>query len=75
MTSMTQVLHLIGLSKIGKVVALPNDPAWADIWGNNVRFAVLFDNLSSSFSRKVNYSAKEINKAEEDVWIVYPWEK
>ena len=53
---------------------LPNDPAWADVWGNNVRFAVLFDNLSSKFSRKIDYSAVEINKAEDDVWIVYPWE-
>jgi hypothetical protein len=40
-----------------------------------VRFAVLIDNLSSNFSRKVDYSAKEINKAEKDVWIVYPWER
>lgn len=54
---------------------LPNDPAWADVWGNNVRFAVLIDNLSSKFSRKVNYCAKTINKAERDVWIVYPWER
>ena len=54
---------------------LPNDPAWADIWGNNVRFAVLIDNLSSKFSRKVDYCAKTVNKAEEDVWIVYPWER
>ena len=53
----------------------PNDPTWSTIWGDNVRFAVLFDNLSSNFSRKVDYSAKEINKAEEDVWIVYPWER
>ena len=56
-------------------INLPNDTAWADVWGNNVRFAVLFDNLSSEFSRKVDYSAVEINKAEEDVWIVYPWER
>ena len=56
-------------------INLPNDTAWNDIWGNNVRFAVLFDNLSSEFSRKVDYSAVEINKAEEDVWIVYPWER
>ena len=56
-------------------INLPNDPAWADIWGNNVRFAVLFDNLSSKFSRCVNYNAVTINKAEEDVWIVYPWER
>ena len=55
---------------------LPNHHAWEnDIWGRNVRFAVLFDNLSSQFSRKVDYSAVEINKAEEDVWIVYPWER
>ena len=54
---------------------LPNDPKWLNVWGNNVRFAVLIDNLSSNFSRKVDYCAKEINKAEEDVWIVYPWER
>ena len=55
--------------------SLPNDPAWNTVWGNNVRFAVLFDNLSSKFSRKVNYHAVEINKSEEDIWIVYPWER
>ena len=55
-------------------VNLPNDLAWNTVWGNNVRFAVLIDNLSSKFSRKVNYCAETINKAEEDVWIVYPWE-
>ena len=54
---------------------LPDSPEWLNVWGNNVRFAVLIDNLSSNFSSKVNYSAKEINKAEEDVWIVYPWER
>jgi hypoxanthine phosphoribosyltransferase len=55
---------------------LPDHHAWKNaIWGNNVRFAVLIDNLSSKFSRKVDYCAKTINKAEEDVWIVYPWER
>ena len=55
---------------------LPNDPAWTNgIWNGNVRFAVLFDNLASKFSRKIDYSAVEINKAEEDIWIVYPWER
>jgi len=54
---------------------LPNSPEWLNIWGNNVRIAVLIDNLASKFSGKVNYAAKEINKAEEDVWIVYPWER
>lgn len=54
---------------------LPTHHAWDAIWGNNVRFAVLIDNLSSKFSRKVDYCAKTINKAERDVWIVYPWER
>lgn len=54
---------------------LPNSPHWDTVWGNNVRFAVCIDNLSSKFSRKVDYCAKVINKAERDVWIVYPWER
>jgi hypoxanthine phosphoribosyltransferase len=53
----------------------PSDAHWSNVWGNNVKFAVLIDNLSSNFSRRVDYSAKEINKAEKDVWIVYPWER
>jgi len=52
---------------------LPDDPHWKDIWGNNVRFAVLTENLSSEFDG-VSYSCDEVNKAEEDVWLVYPWE-
>jgi hypoxanthine phosphoribosyltransferase len=53
---------------------LPDNTVWSAIWGHNVRFAVLIDNLSSKFSRKINYVGTEINKAEEPVWIVYPWE-
>lgn len=52
---------------------LPNHDAWKDIWSNNVRFAVLTENLASEFD-KVSYTCHEINKAEEDVWLVYPWE-
>lgn len=54
---------------------LPNDERWLTVWGNNVRIAVLIDNLSSGLCGKVDYTAKEINKAEDDVWIVYPWER
>ena len=53
----------------------PVDAHWTNVWGNTVKFAVLVDNLSSNFSRTVDYCAKEINKAEKDVWIVYPWER
>ena len=52
---------------------LPDDPNWDTVWGQNVRFAVITENLSSEFG-EVNYSVHEVNKAEEDVWLVYPWE-
>ena len=50
------------------------DPHWAFVWGNNVRVAVLCDNEASASELKINYSAVDLNKAEEDVWIVFPWE-
>ena len=52
---------------------LPDDPNWDTVWDNNVRFATLTENLASDFSQ-VRYTCHEINKAEEDVWLVYPWE-
>ena len=52
---------------------LPDNPVWDTVWGGNVRFAVLTENLSSDFG-SVSYYSHEVNKAEEDVWLVYPWE-
>jgi xanthine phosphoribosyltransferase len=52
---------------------LPNDPNWDTVWGGNVRFAVMTENLSSQFT-DVNYWWHEVNKAEKNVWLVYPWE-
>lgn len=52
---------------------LPDDSKWNNIWGANVRFATITENLSSKFG-DVQYCAHEVNKAEEDVWLVYPWE-
>ena len=63
------------IKKDWQTSCLPDDPKWLNIWGNNVRIAVLIDNLASDLCGKVDYSAKEINKAEENVWIVYPWER
>ncbi len=40
---------------------------------HNVRFATLTENLSSEFVN-TNYCVHEVNKAEQDVWLVYPWE-
>lgn len=53
---------------------LPDDMKWDMIWGDSVRFATLTENLASSFGQ-VTYYSHEINKAEDDVWLVYPWEK
>lgn len=52
----------------------PEDPQWKEVWGNTVRVAVLVDNESSKSKIPVSYSAVDLNKAEEDVWIVFPWE-
>lgn len=49
-------------------------PVWDSIWGHNVRVAVLVDNESSRAELPVNYNAVDINKAQEDSWIVFPWE-
>lgn len=53
--------------------AFRDDPEWNDIWNQNVRFAVLIDNDASPV--EVNYIGTSINKAEDDVWIVFPWEE
>ena len=47
---------------------------WNAVWGGNVRFATLTDNSASNAEVPVSYTCHEINKAEEDVWLVYPWE-
>jgi hypoxanthine phosphoribosyltransferase len=46
---------------------------WENIWNNSVRFAVLINNEASEYQR-IDYSSTDINKAEEDSWIVFPWE-
>lgn len=51
---------------------LPDDPVWNTVWGNNVRFATLTNNTASNES--VDYAVWEVNKLEDDCWLVYPWE-
>ena len=40
---------------------------------HKVQFATLTENLASTFGH-VSYHVHEVNKTEEDVWLVYPWE-
>lgn len=48
---------------------------WNKIWNGNVRFAVLVDNQASNCERAMDYVGMEINKAEDDVWVDFPWEE
>jgi len=50
----------------------PNDERWLNVWGNNVRFAVIVNNAASE--QDVDYHSMEINKAEDPSWIVFPVE-
>lgn len=53
---------------------LPNNTEWDDVWGRNVKFAVLVNNDSSACWREPDFIGRSINKLEEDVWIDFPWE-
>lgn len=53
---------------------LPNDNQWNYVFNNNVRFAVVVDNLASKCDVKMDYVGLEINKAENDVWVDFPYE-
>ncbi len=52
----------------------PEDPSWDEVWNQNVKFAVVVDNLASKCGVKMDFVGKEINKAENDVWVDFPWE-
>ena len=57
-----------------KSSCFPNDPGWDEVWNNNVKFAVVVDNLASQCAVKMDYVGMDINKAEDDVWVDFPWE-
>lgn len=50
------------------------DQIWENnIWHHNVKFAVMVNNEASE--SKTDYNGLSINKAINDEWIVFPWEK
>jgi hypoxanthine phosphoribosyltransferase len=62
------------IKKDWQASALPSDPKWESIWGDNVRFSVLTHNLGSNF-KDPDYYVWTVDKREEDCWLVYPWEE
>ena len=57
-----------------KTSCFPDDDSWDEVWNQNVRFAVLVDNSASECEYAMDYVGMEINKAENDVWVDFPWE-
>ena len=54
---------------------LPNDARWEHVWNQNVKFAVVVDNLSSKCNVGMDFVGMEVNKAENNVWIEFPYEE
>ena len=52
----------------------PQSEVWKTVWNGNVKFAVVVDNLSSKCDAKMDFWGIEVNKAEDDVWIDFPYE-
>jgi hypoxanthine phosphoribosyltransferase len=52
---------------------LPSNSRWENVWGNNVRTAVLIHNEASEF-KDPDYTGLNINKHEDPQWAVFPWE-
>lgn len=56
-------------------LCFPNQPElWDKVWNNNVKFATLWDNPTSKFKRKLDYTVVE-KDIDTDPWIVFPWEQ
>jgi uncharacterized protein len=54
--------------------AHPSSEIWEKVWNGNVKFAVVVDNLSSKSKVSMDFVGMEINKADQDVWIEFPYE-
>lgn len=55
---------------------LKDEEYWKrNIWNNNVKFAVVVDNLSSKSEIRMDFAAMEINKDENPEWIDFPYER
>ena len=52
---------------------LPNNARWQDVWNNNVKFAVVYDNLHSDSLVKMDFVGQELSKQNDD-WLVFPYE-
>jgi len=52
----------------------PGSDKWHTVWNDTVRVATLYDNQASESTIDVDYTANIINKIDDDVWVIFPWE-
>lgn len=52
---------------------MPSDPDWKSVWNNNVKFAVVFDNVSSKSKVTMDFCGEEIAKSKKER-VVFPYE-
>lgn len=52
----------------------PYSDRWAGVFGQNVRFAVVVNNLASKCRMYMSYKGLEINKETDPSWIEFPYE-
>jgi len=52
--------------------SLPDDEKWKTVWGNNVRFAVMINDIASGFEQTI-YSGLEIDSNEKIQNFIFPW--
>lgn len=53
----------------------PEGERWKFVWNQSTRFATVVDNLASKAIVKMDYVGMEVNKAEKDIWIEFPYEE
>jgi uncharacterized protein len=54
---------------------LPNaQDVWKEVWGENVRTAVIINNNSANSVIKPKYIGQTIDKSVEDIWVEFPYE-
>ena len=54
---------------------LPGDARWDHVWNQNVKFATIVDNTASECKVSMDFAGMEVNKAEKDVWVEFPYEE
>jgi len=67
------ILIVDDINDSGKTIKwIEKDWSISKVKHNNVRFATIIDNVTSMSS--VDYCGEQIDKSQNDQWIVFPWE-